>query len=134
MSILVEKQSVTNPFQPPRTAHNARRRASNIAIVILSLLAATFAVIVLLYLLLYVLRAGLPYINLDLFTKIPTPNRAPGGALGPAIQGSLILVGLASLFGVPLGLFTGIYLSEFGRGTFATGIRFLVDVLTGIPT
>ena len=57
-----------------------------------------------------------------------------GGRPGNSIQGSLILVGLASLFGIPLGLFTGIYLSEFGRGAIATGVRFLVDVLTGIPT
>jgi len=131
---LEEQRPVANPFQAPRTAHNVRRRASNIAIIVLSLLATAFAVIVLLYLLLYVLRAGLPYINLDLFTKIPAPNGEPGGGLGPAIQGSLILVGLASLFGVPLGLFTGIYLSEFGRGAIAMGVRFLVDVLTGVPT
>ena len=131
---LVEQQPTANPFQAPRTAHNARRRVSNIAIIVLSLLATAFAVIVLLYLLLYVLRAGLPYINLDLFTRIPAPNGEPGGGLGPAIQGSLILVGLASLFGVPLGLFTGIYLSEFGRGAIAMGVRFLVDVLTGVPT
>jgi len=84
--------------------------------------------------LLYVLRAGIPYINLDLFTKIPTPNGEPGGGLGPSIQGSLILVGLASLFGIPLGLSTGIFLSEFGRGAIAMGVRFLVDVLAGIPT
>jgi phosphate transport system permease protein len=103
-------------------------------IVIFSFLATALAVIVLLYLLLYVLRAGLPFINWDLFTKIPTPNGEAGGGLGPSIQGSLILVGLASLFGVPLGLFTGIYLSEFGRGPIATGVRFLVDVLTGVPT
>ena len=135
MSILLEKPPVTtNPFQAPRTAHNVRRQVSNILIVVLSLLATAFAVLVLLYLLLYVLRAGIPYINLDLFTKIPTANGEPGGGLGPAIQGSLILVGLASLFGVPLGLFVGIYLSEFGRGSIATGVRFLVDVLTGIPT
>src|SRR6266702_780386 len=135
MSILVqEQQPAANPFQAPRTAHNARRRVSNIAIVVLSLLATAFAVAVLLYLLLYVLRAGLPYINIDLFTKIPTPNGEPGGGIGNAIQGSLILVGLASLFGIPLGLFTGIYLAEFGHGAFATGIRFLVDVLTGVPT
>jgi len=135
MSVLVEQQQpAANPFQAPRTAHNARRRASNIAIIVLSLLATAFAVAVLLYLLLYVLRAGLPYINLDLFTKIPTANGEPGGGLGPSIQGSLILVGLASLFGIPLGLFVGIYLSEFGRGAIATGVRFLVDVLTGVPT
>ncbi len=135
MSVLVEQQQpAANPFQAPRTAHNARRRASSIAIVVLSLLATAFPVAFLLYLLLYVLRAGIPYINLDLFTKIPTPNGEPGGGLGPSIQGSLILVGLASLFGIPLGLSTGIFLSEFGRGAIAMGVRFLVDVLAGIPT
>ncbi len=134
MSTIVEKQPVANPFQAPGTVHNARRQVSNILIVVFSLLAAAFAVIVLVYLLLYVLRAGIPYINVDLFTKIPAPNGEPGGGLGNSIQGSLILVGLASLFGIPLGLFTGIYLSEFGRGPIATGVRFLVDILTGIPT
>ncbi|HLX55965.1 MAG TPA: phosphate ABC transporter permease PstA [Ktedonobacteraceae bacterium] len=134
MSTVVEKQSAANPFQAPRTAQNARRKASNIVIIFFSLLATAFAVTVLLYLLLYVLRSGLPYINVALFTRIPTPNGEPGGGLANSIQGSLILVGLASLFGIPLGLFTGIYLSEFGRGPIATGVRFLVDVLTGIPT
>jgi phosphate transport system permease protein len=136
MSVMLERQQpAANPFQAPRTAHNARRRASNIAIIVLSLLATAFAVAVLLYLLLYVVRQGLPFINIDLFTKIPTPNGEPGGGIGNAIQGSLILVGLASLFGIPLGLFTGIYLSEFGGlGPIATGVRFLVDVLAGVPT
>ena len=136
MSVMIDRQPpAANPFQPPRTAHNARRRASTIAIIALSLLATAFAVFVLLYLLLYMLRAGLPFISADLFTRIPTPNGEPGGGIGNAIQGSLILVGLASLFGIPLGLFTGIYLSEFGgRSAIATGVRFLVDVLTGIPT
>jgi len=135
MSVMAERQQpAANPFESPRTAHNARRRASNIASIVFALLATAFAVAVLLFLLLYVLRAGLPYINIDLFTKIPTPNGEPGGGLANSIQGSLILVGLASLFGIPLGLFTGIYLSEFGRGPIAMGVRFLVDVLTGIPT
>src|SRR5579863_655245 len=135
MSTVVEKQSAANPFQAPRTAQNARRKASNIVIIFFSLLATAFAVTVLLYLLLYVLRSGLPYINVALFTRIPTPNGEPGGGIGNAIQGSLILVGLASLFGIPLGLFTGIYLSEFGgHGVISTSVRFLVDVLTGIPT
>jgi phosphate transport system permease protein len=135
MSITAEKPvGTTNPFLAPRTAHNVRRRASNLLIIVFAALATLFAVVVLLYLLLYVLRAGLPYLNLDLFTQIPTPNGEPGGGMGNAIQGSLLLVGLAALFGVPLGLSTGIYLSEFGRGALAIGVRFLVDVLTGIPT
>lgn len=134
MNTPVNKQLEANPFQAPRTLHTLRRGVSNLLIVILSLLATAFAVAILLYLLLYVLRTGLPYINLDLFTRIPTPNGEPGGGLANSIQGSLIIVGLASLFGVPLGLFTGIYLAEFGRGALASGVRFLVDVLTGVPT
>lgn len=135
MSAVIEKPPVTNPFQPPHTAHTVRRRASNMAIVILSLIATALAITVLLLLLYYVVRTGLPYINLNLFTKIPAPNGEPGGGVANSIQGSLILVGLAALFGVPLGLFVGIYLSEFGgRGAFSSAVRLLVDVLTGIPT
>lgn len=136
MSAMVEKQQpAANPFQAPRTAYNARRRSANVTIIALSLLATALAVTVLLLLLVYVIRTGIPYVNLDLFTKLPTPNGEAGGGIANAIQGSLILVGLASLFGVPLGLFVGIYLSEFGKqGVIATAVRFLVDVLTGIPT
>ena len=126
--------TVSNPFQPPHSVHNTRRRVSNILSIVLTTLSAAFAVVVLLYLLLYVVRQGLPSLNLDFFTNLPTANGEPGGGMAEAIQGTLILVGLAALIGVPLGVFTGIYLSEFGRGPFATGVRFLVGVLTGIPT
>ena len=129
-----EKMPVAHPFQPPRSAHELRRRVGNIVAVLFTGMAIAFAVIVLLYLLFYVLRQGIPYINLDFLTKTPTPNGEPGGGVAEAIQGSLILVGLAALLGVPLGVFTGIYLSEFGRGVLANGVRFLVAVLTGIPT
>src|SRR5205807_8651147 len=70
----------------------------------------------------------------NFFTQVPTANGEPGGGMGQSVQGTLILVGLASLIAVPLGLFTRVYLSEFGRGRFAASIRFLVDILTGIPT
>jgi phosphate transport system permease protein len=64
-----------------------------------------------------------------------TPARScPLGGIGPAIQGTLILVGLASLIAVPLGLFAGIYLSEYGRGRFSRFVSFLTEVMTGIPS
>jgi len=129
-----EKMPAAHPFQPPRSAHELRRRVGNIVAVLFTGIAIAFAVVVLLYLLFYVLRQGIPYINLDFLTKTPSPNGEPGGGVAEAIQGSLILVGLAALLGVPLGVFTGIYLSEFGRGILANGVRFLVAVLTGIPT
>jgi phosphate transport system permease protein len=103
-------------------------------LIVLSTFFALFAVGVLVYLILYILRQGIPYLNLDFFTKPPTPNGEPGGGMGPAVQGTLILVGLAALLGVPLGLFTAIYLAEFGQGRLANGVRFIVDLLNGVPT
>jgi phosphate transport system permease protein len=62
------------------------------------------------------------------------PRTCPLGGIGPAIQGTLILVGLASLIAVPVGLFAGIYLAEYGRGRFSRLVSFLAEVMTGIPT
>jgi len=126
--------TTANPFQSRWSAHDLRRQAGNIVVIVFATAALLLAVGMLFYLLFYVLRQGLQFINLDFFTKLPTPNGEPGGGMGEAVQGTLILLGLASLFGVPLGLFTGIYLSEFGRGRFANAVRFLVDMLTGVPT
>jgi phosphate transport system permease protein len=126
--------AVSNPFQPPRSARGIRRQISNGLVIVLATLFALFAVGVLIFLIVYILRQGIPYINLAFFTQLPTPNGEPGGGMGEAVQGTLILVGLAALLGVPLGLFTAIYLSEFGRGRLANGVRFLVDLLNGVPT
>ncbi len=133
-TITERKSSASNPFQPPRSANGIRRQFSNGCLVVLSTVFALLAVGVLIFLLLYVILNGIRYLNLDFFTKLPTPNGEPGGGMGPAIQGTLILVGLASLFGIPLGIFTAIYLSEFGRGRLANAVRSLVDLLTGVPT
>lgn len=128
------KSSASNPFQPPRSAHGIQRQFSNGCLIVLATLFALLAVAVLIYLLIYVIVNGIRYINLDFFTRLPTPNGEPGGGMGPAIQGTLILVGLAALLGIPLGIFTAIYLSEFGRGRLANMIRSVVDLLTGVPT
>jgi phosphate transport system permease protein len=128
------QSSASNPFQPRASARGTQRQFSNGCLIVLATLFALLAVGVLIFLLVYVIVNGIRYINLDFFTKLPTPNGEPGGGMGPAIQGTLILVGLASLFGIPLGIFTAIYLSEFGRGRLANTVRSLVDLLTGVPT
>ncbi len=128
------ERNTANAFQPPPSALLIRRQISNALLVVLSTFFALFAVGVLFYLILYILRQGIPYLNLDFFTKPPAPNGEPGGGMGPAVQGTLILVGLAALLGVPLGLFTAIYLAEFGRGRLANAVRFIVDLLNGVPT
>ncbi len=135
MSTVVSPHPVSaNPFQPARSALTIRRRISNGVAIVLTTIFLLFAVGVLLYLIFYVLQQGLRYVNLNFFTKLPTANGEPGGGMGQSVVGSLILVGVATVIGVPLGLFTAIYLSEFGRGPFAAGVRFFVDVLAGVPT
>ncbi len=124
----------SNPFRPQRGSLYARRHVANILVVVLTTLFAALASLFLLYLIVYVAKQGSQYLNLAFFTERPAPDGSTGGGVAPAIQGTLILIGLASAFGIPLGLFTGVYLSEFGRGWLANVVRFLVDTLTGIPT
>jgi phosphate transport system permease protein len=111
-----------------------RRRVVNALSVIFAAACIAIAVAILLYLLLYMLIQGAQFLNLAFFTQLPAAFGSSGGGMGEAVQGTLILVGLAALFGVPPGLFTGIYLSEFDHGPLAMGVRFIVDILNGVPT
>ncbi|OGU67305.1 MAG: phosphate ABC transporter, permease protein PstA, partial [Ignavibacteria bacterium RIFCSPHIGHO2_02_FULL_56_12] len=73
-------------------------------------------------------------INLDFFTQLPKPVGETGGGLANAIVGTMILVGLGSLIGLPVGVLGGIYLAEYGNNPFATAVRFMTDVLNGVPS
>lgn len=92
------------------------------------------AVIPLVSILVEVVRRGLPVISWEFLTSVPGPIGQTGGGIGEAIQGTLILIGLTCLIGVPLGLFAGIYLSEFGHNEYGRTVRFLNDVLTEFPS
>jgi phosphate transport system permease protein len=127
-------KSEVNPFQPRAGVHTLSRQIANFLTVIVTAIFATLAAAFLLYLIWYVLLQGIAYLNLDFFTKPPAPIGGEGGGVVTAIVGSVLVVGLASLLGIPLGIFTGVYLAEIGRGSFASSIRFLVDMLTGIPS
>jgi phosphate transport system permease protein len=83
-----------------------------------------------------VLQNGIPTINAQFLATIPsiTIGNQSAGGIGPAIQGTLILLGLTCLFGVPLGLMAGIYLAEFGDNKLGRTIRFLNDVFTEFPS
>ena len=77
---------------------------------------------------------GVSAINVDFFIK-PTPTVGEvGGGVANAIQGTLITIGLASLIGVPVGLMSGIFLSEYSESKLSMIIRFLHDVLNGVPS
>jgi phosphate transport system permease protein len=73
-------------------------------------------------------------LNWDFFTKLPKPVGEPGGGMANAIVGTLILIGLASVVGLPIGVLGGIYLSEFGDNRLGRLVRFFTDVLAGVPS
>ena len=82
----------------------------------------------------YLLIKGAGSVNLDFFTKLPTPVGVPGGGMANAIVGSLILLALASAIGIPVGVLGGVYLAEYGSARLSSGLRFLADVLNGVPS
>ncbi len=97
-------------------------------------LSAVFAVTVLLLILGYVVIRGLPAINLAFFIERPLPYGEVGGGVAPAILGSLLMLAVGSLIGVPVGIATAIYLSEYGRGAFARSVSFIIDLIAGLPS
>lgn len=97
-------------------------------------LCAGIAAGVLLLILGYVAREGASALNWSFLTQIPRPIGIPGGGVANGIVGSAIIVGLATIIALPIGTLTGIYLALYGRGAFAEAIRFLADVLSGIPS
>lgn len=92
------------------------------------------AIIPLLSILYIVTINGISAINLDFLTQLPKPVGEAGGGLGNAIQGTFVVVGIACLIGLPVGIFAGIYLSEYGENMFGRFVSFLADVLTGTPS
>ncbi len=83
----------------------------------------------------YLIFKGASSLNMDFFTKTPAPVGETGGGMANAIVGSITLLGLASLIGVPVGIGGGVFLAEFGRGTkLAYAVRFTADVLNGVPS
>jgi phosphate transport system permease protein len=113
---------------------SSMRRFKDRLALFLGAFCAVLAMIPLLSILYEVLKNGLSTISLEFLTGIPGIVGQPGGGVGPAIQGTLILIGLTSLIGVPLGLISGIYLSEFGNNSIGRVIRFLNDVLAEFPS
>lgn len=99
-----------------------------------SALSAGLAAALLAIIVTYVVRNGAGAINLAFFTQLPRPVGMAGGGVANAIVGSAEIIALASLAAVPIGVAAGIYLALFGRGRLAASVRFLSDVLTGVPS
>ncbi|MFZ1077816.1 MAG: phosphate ABC transporter permease PstA [Nitrosotalea sp.] len=85
--------------------------------------------------LLEIIRNGAPALSVELLTAPPgAVGSADVGGIGPAIQGTLLLIGMSSLIGVPVGVLGGIFLSEYGNNKYGQMIRFFNDVLAEFPT
>ncbi|HTW56698.1 MAG TPA: phosphate ABC transporter permease PstA [Terriglobales bacterium] len=82
----------------------------------------------------YLLYRGIGSINWAFLTHIPAPEGEVGGGMANAIVGSVLILGIASLVGVPFGVGAGIYLAEYGRNRLGSLIRFTADVLNGVPS
>jgi len=110
------------------------RKLLNIVMLTLTGVAA-FGVVAVLFLILgYLVWNGGKSLNLNFFTQLPKPVGETGGGMANAIVGSLKLLFLAALMGVPVGLMAGVYLAEFGGKTFSYIIRYTTDLLNGVPS
>jgi len=111
-----------------------RRKALNVLMLLLLSLAAVAATLPLLVILAHLLKQGVTSLSWNFFTKMPVPAGESGGGLANAIVGTLILVGVGALGGLPVGIGAGLYLAERGQTRLATVVRFLSDVLNGLPS
>jgi len=82
----------------------------------------------------YTLVNGLSYLNLDFITQTAKPLGEAGGGMRHEIIGTLILVTIATVIGVPIGMMAGVFLSEFGSNRVGSMVRLVADVLTGVPS
>jgi len=110
------------------------RRIKNLAFITLSALASAAVLAPLAAIFGYLVYKGIGSLNWDFLTHTPRPVGEAGGGMANAIIGSMIILGLGSMIGVPLGIGAGVYLAEFGRGRYVTLVRFTADVLNGIPS
>ena len=111
-----------------------RRKATNVIMLSLSFISAIITIIPLILVFYYTISKGIAYLNINFFTKLPTPIGESGGGMVNAIVGTLILIGIGGVIGIPVGILTGTYLSEFGKNKFGALVRFLTDVLSGVPS
>src|SRR6202034_3515790 len=82
----------------------------------------------------YLIREGGSSLDWSFFTQLPKPTGEVGGGMANAIVGTLVLLGMAAAFGVPVGVMGGVYLAEYGSGRGNEWLRFTADVLNGIPS
>jgi phosphate transport system permease protein len=127
--------AVALPFRPPSLSGVDRRRR------VLSALAVAFcaasvaiALVPLALILVFVLRQGVPALNVAFFTETPRPVGETGGGMANAMVGTLMLLGMASALAVPVGIACALYVAEFRNSRLSSAVRFAADILNGVPS
>jgi phosphate transport system permease protein len=121
--------------EDPRLPLHRRRKLVNTVALALSLGAMAFGLFWLIWILVETLILGVGGLNLAIFTESTPPPNADGGGLANAIVGSVMMVGLATALGTPVGILAGIYLAEYGRATLLGHVtRFINDILLSAPS
>ena len=110
------------------------RRFMNVAMTVLCGVALVAAFIPLTSVLYLVISKGAAGLSWDFFTALPKPVGEPGGGIGNALVGTLYMVGLACIMGLPVGVGAGVFLAERGDGTVGRTVRFVGEVLSGVPS
>ncbi|XGW00056.1 MAG: phosphate ABC transporter permease PstA [Leptolyngbya sp. BL-A-14] len=113
------------------------RQALSVGITAIAFLGTAIALLPLLAILIKILWEGLPHLKWEVLTSLPAPVGLEGvpNGFANAIQGTVIMVSIATLISIPIGVLTAIYLSEFGKDrTIAQAVRFLTTILSGVPS
>ena len=113
---------------------NTRRRIVSKVAVTLCLLSVIVALIPLGFILFFVITRGVGALNWDFFTQLPKPVGETGGGMANAIVGTVMLSGLGAIFAIPVGIVSGVYMSEYAGTRFASAVRFAADTLNGVPS
>jgi phosphate transport system permease protein len=103
----------------------------------MTLMTGTFAALVigaLVIILGYIAVTGFSELSISFLVNNPKPVGEPGSGIANAIVGTLILISIASVIGLPVGILAGLYLAEFATNRFGNTLRFLIDTLTGVPS
>jgi phosphate transport system permease protein len=112
----------------------ARRKLLNGTMTAITGACAVIAVVSLFVILGYIFAGGLRALSFSFLVNDPKPIGEPGSGIANAIVGSVMMVALGSLIGLPVGILAGVFLSEFGSNKFGQVLRFLIDTLTGTPS
>ena len=125
-----------DPDRPLAGSISRRRRARNRIAMASIWISVLVAAIPLAFVVAYLVQKGAGVVDWDFLTDdIPISSRLRGPGMGPAVLGTLLITGAATLMAVPLGVLAAVYLNEYGqRGRLASVIRFLSDVMAGVPS